>query len=126
MKTAGKICTGWLLALMLSGCLVVGKNKEYQVLDSDKRSQVVIGTTTAEQVCQLFGAPTEIVELSNGNAYIYRRSVAKATVFSLIILSFANYEKQYDQMVFFFAPNNILTHYGVSLHADEASYGLPH
>jgi hypothetical protein len=77
LKRAGKIWLGWLLTLTLSGCLVMGKNKQYQPFDTEKLSPVAIGTSTADQVCQFFGAPTETVELANGNAYVYRRSVSK-------------------------------------------------
>jgi len=63
--------------------------------------------------------------MSNGNAYIYKRSVAKGTGIWLVIVSFGNYDKQYDQIVLFFDTNDIMTHYGVSLNAGKASYGFP-
>jgi hypothetical protein len=63
--------------------------------------------------------------MSNGNAYIYERSVAKGTALWLLIVSLGNYETQCDKVVFFFDNNDILTHYGVSLDAEKASYGLP-
>lgn len=108
-----------------SGCLVIGKNKEYQPFDSGELEKLVPGTTTAAEVSELLGAPSQVVEMSNGNAYIYKRSLAKGTALWLLVVSFGNYEKQYDQVVFFFDENDILTHYGVSLNANKASYGFP-
>jgi len=108
-----------------SGCLMIGKNKEYQPFDSGELETLVPGKTTAAGVSGILGAPSQVVEMSNGNAYIYKRSLAKGTVLWLLVVSFGNYEKQYDQVVFFFDENDILTHYGVSLNANKASYGFP-
>lgn len=116
----------FIMATMLStGCLLMGKNKEYQSFDSGELDRIIPGQTTAAEVSQAFGSPVQVVKLSNGNAYIYRRSVAKGTALWLLVASFGNYEKQHDQVVFFFDNHDTLTHYGVSLDADKASYGLP-
>lgn len=66
-----------------------------------------------------------MVKMSDGNAYIYKRSLGKGTGLWLIIVTLGNYEQQYDRMVFFFDNNDVLTNYGVSLNAGKASYGLP-
>jgi hypothetical protein len=108
-----------------SGCFVMGKNKDYQPFDPKGLDGLVPGQTTAAEVTRIFGSPREVVKMSNGNAYIYKRSVAKGTGLWLLILSFGNYDKQCDQMAFFFDNNDILTHYGVSLDAGKASYGVP-
>jgi len=107
------------------GCAVIGRDKDYRSFDAQGLSQIVPGKTSAADTARLFGAPTEVVKLSNGNAYLYSRSVAKATGLWLVFVTFANYDRQYDQLVFFFDANNILTHYGSSLHSGEASYGMP-
>ncbi|MEE9567222.1 MAG: hypothetical protein V3W17_06960 [Desulfobacteria bacterium] len=108
-----------------AGCLLMGKNKEYQPFDSSELERLVPGQTTATEVSRIFGSPRQVVKMSNGNAYIYERSVAKGTALWLLIVSLGNYEKQCDKVVFFFDNNDILTHYGVSLDAEKASYGLP-
>lgn len=111
--------------LLCTGCFVFGTNKDYHPFDPGDLESIQPGTTTATDITALFGAPTGTVELSNGNAYIYKRSVAKATMIWLVFLSFANYDTQVDQVVFFFDKNDLLTHYGASLNADKAEYGLP-
>jgi hypothetical protein len=35
------------------------------------------------------------------------------------------YDRQYDRRVFLFNKEDVLTHYGISLNAGKASYGLP-
>lgn len=124
-KVTRLIVTALLMATLLSGCYLMGKNKEYHPFSTQHLSELKIGVTTAEEICELFGAPTEIVELNSNSAYLYRRSVAKVTGLSLILISFGKYDKQYDQMAFFFDPNERLTHYGVSLDASKAAYGFP-
>lgn len=114
-----------LLTLLCSGCFVLGTNKNYHGFDAEALSTITPGQTTAQEILSIFGAPTEVVKLSNGNAYVYHRSVAKGTVIWLIFISFGNYDKQADQIVFFFDSSDLLTNYGVSLNAESAEYGLP-
>lgn len=114
-----------LLASLLSGCIVLGKNKQFQPFDSTELDQLVPGQTKATEVTDIFGAPSEVVELANGNAYVYKRTVTKGTVCWLLLVTLGNVEKQHDQLVFFFDLNDTLTHYGLSLDADKAKYGMP-
>ena len=114
-----------LVASLLSGCIVLGKNKQFQPFDSTELDKLVPGQTKATEVTEIFGAPSEVVELANGNAYVYKRTVTKGTVCWLLLVTLGNVEKQHDQVVFFFDLNDTLTHYGLSLDADKAKYGLP-
>ena len=114
-----------LFSFVCNGCFVLGTNKNYHPFDSEALANVTPGHTTAQEILNLFGAPTEMVEMSNGNAYIYQRSVAKGTVIWLLLVSFGNYDRQVDQVVFFFDDNDLLTHYGISLNAKKAKYGFP-
>jgi outer membrane protein assembly factor BamE (lipoprotein component of BamABCDE complex) len=125
MRTMVKILTVLLIASLLSGCIVLGKNKQFQPFDSTELGKLVPGQTKAAEVTEIFGAPSEVVELANGNAYVYKRTVSKGTVCWLLLVTFGNVEKQHDQLVFFFDLNDTLTHYGLSLDADKAKYGLP-
>lgn len=114
-----------IITTSLSGCLVIGKNKEYQPFDSTELGKLVPGQTKATEVTEIFGAPSKVVELANGNAYVYKRTVTKGTICWLVLLTLGNAEKQHDQLVFFFDLEDTLTHYGLSLDADKAKYGLP-
>ncbi len=125
MKLKTYLVTVLVIAIFLSGCVVLGKNKEYQPFAPTELDKLVPGQTKASEVTEIFGAPSKVVELANGNAYVYKRTVTKGTMCWLVVLTFGNAEKQHDQLVFFFDFNDTLTHYGVSLDADKASYGLP-
>ncbi|MBC8246752.1 MAG: outer membrane protein assembly factor BamE [Deltaproteobacteria bacterium] len=110
---------------LLFGCSIFGKTKEYHPFDAEKIEQLTPGKTTAADVTRYFGAPAEVVKLSNGNAYIYKRAVTKGTAFWLILVSLGNFDTKYDQLVLFFNNDDTLTHYGVSLNADKAAYESP-
>ena len=125
MRSTVKILAVLLITTLLSGCIVLGKNKQFQPFDSTELDKLVPGQTKAAEVTEIFGAPSEVVELANGNAYVYQRTVTKGTVCWLVLVTFGNAEKQHDQLVFFFDLNDTLTHYGLSLDADKAKYGLP-
>lgn len=125
MKSPSYLIILFSIAIFVNSCGVVGKNLDHQPLDASGLDKLVIGQTTAADVCTIFGAPVNVVKLSNGNAYIYKRSVAKGTAVWLILVSLGNYDKQYDQIVLFFDNNNILTHHGASFNAQKTSYGLP-
>jgi hypothetical protein len=114
-----------LAVLLLAGCVVLGKNTDYQPFDPAFLEPLIPGQSKAADVCKVLGAPTRVVELSNGNAYIYERAVTKGTALWLLLVSFVNAERQHDQVVFFFDTSDTLTHYGVSFNAGKASYGLP-
>ena len=126
MRSTFRALAVLLVTTLLWGCVVIGKNKQFQPFDSTKLDSLVPGQTKAAEVTEIFGAPSEVVELANGNAYIYKRTVTKGTVCWLVLLTFGNAEKQHDQLVFFFDLHDTLTHYGLSLDADKAKYGLPH
>jgi outer membrane protein assembly factor BamE (lipoprotein component of BamABCDE complex) len=125
MRLTFRVLAALLITTLLSGCVVIGKNKQFQPFDSTKLDSLVPGQTKAAEVTEIFGAPSEVVELANGNAYIYKRTVTKGTVCWLVLLTFGNAEKQHDQLVFFFDLSDTLTHYGLSLDADKAKYGFP-
>jgi outer membrane protein assembly factor BamE (lipoprotein component of BamABCDE complex) len=125
MRLTFGVLAALLINTLLSGCVVIGKNKQFQPFDSAKLDSLVPGQTKAAEVTEVFGAPSEVVELANGNAYIYKRTVTKGTVCWLVLLTFGNAEKQHDQLVFFFDRSDTLTHYGLSLDADKAKYGFP-
>ena len=114
-----------LLVFVLQSCAGWAKNRDYHPFDARELDKLTVGKSTVAQVTEMLGAPSTIVKLSNGNAYIYRRSLSKGTGLWLLIVSFGNYEKRYDQIVIFFDTKNIMTHYGVTLDADKAAYGLP-
>ncbi|MDQ5986559.1 MAG: hypothetical protein CSYNP_02289 [Syntrophus sp. SKADARSKE-3] len=113
------------ITLWVSGCAVIGRGKDYRAFDEKTLAQVTPGRTTAAEVTGMFGPPSQMVKLINGNAYIYDRSLSKATGIWLVLVTFVNYDTQHDRIVFFLSKDNIVTHVGSSFQTDAASYGTP-
>lgn len=125
MKFTGNAIIVLSMILLCTGCAMFGKSKEHHDFDARRLDTCTPGMTTAGDVLKLFGAPSSLVKLSNGNAYVYERSISKGTGIWLVVLSFGNYDSQCDRVVFFFNNENILTHYGLSMNAGDSSYGFP-
>ena len=116
---------GLLMIILLSGCAIMGKGKDYRPFDEQILSRIKPGQTTAMEVTSMCGAPSEVVKLSNGNAYIYNRSVSKVLGIWLWPVSMVNYDTQYDRLVFFINQTDIVTHYGSSFKTETTAYGTP-
>ena len=125
MKRAYFVISIVLIASICTGCAVFGRGKDFVPFDENALKQVTTGKTSASEVTRLFGPPNKIVKLSNGNAYMYERSVKKATGLWLVLISFGNLETQYDRIVFFINNNDVVTHYGSSFNAGTVSYAMP-
>jgi hypothetical protein len=118
----------WIAAaamILLSGCAVIGRGKDFRPLDEKALAQIKPGITTAGEITNMFGPPNRIVKLSQGNAYLYQRSVSKALGVWMILVTTVNYDTAHDRLVFFFNRSDVLTHYGSSFDAGEAHYGMP-
>jgi len=110
---------------LFPGCATIGRFKDFRSFDEKGLTQIKPGHTTASEVTKLFGAPSHIVKLANGNAYMYERSLSKGTAIWLIIVTLGNLDTQYDRIVFFFNRDDVVTHYGSSFNMDMAAYGMP-
>jgi hypothetical protein len=113
------------LCLVLAGCAVFGRDKNFHPYDPAALTQIIPGKSTAEDVTRLFGPPTQVVKLTGGIAYVYSRSLSKGTGLWLVFVTLVNYDTQYDQVVFFLNPQNVVTHCGSALRSGDAAYGLP-
>jgi hypothetical protein len=125
MKRACFVISILLMASIGTGCAVFGRGKNFVPFDENALKQVTTGKTSASEVTQLFGPPNKIVKLSNGNAYVYERSVDKGTGLWLVLLTFASFDTQYDRIVFFINNDDVVTHFGSSFNSKAASYGMP-
>lgn len=123
-----RICFVISILLVLSvcaGCAVFGRGKDFKPFDENSLKQVTTGITSASEVTRLFGPPNKIVKLSNGNAYVYERSIEKVTGLWLVVLTFGNWDTQYDRIAFFINNDDVVTHFGSSFNAETASYAMP-
>jgi len=125
MKGTRLVISMLLVAAICCGCAVFGRGKNFVPFDENALKQVTPGKTGASEVTQLFGPPNRIVKLSNGNAYVYERSLGKGTGLWLVVLTFVNYDTQFDRIVFFINNDGVVTHFGSSFNSEKASYAMP-
>ena len=79
IKKACWVVASLLIIACFNSCAVIGRSKDFRPFDESTLKGVTPGKTTAQEVTELFGAPSQVVKLSNGNAYVYERSLSKAT-----------------------------------------------
>lgn len=110
--------------LFLGGCLV-GRQDLNEPLDATLVSRLQPGTTTAQQVTGLFGAPAEVVQLGRRTAYRYVATTTKSAGLWLVVVILAAQDTRSDWLWVFFDENNVLTHYGSTFAVHRTQYALP-
>ncbi|MEM7518377.1 MAG: outer membrane protein assembly factor BamE [Planctomycetota bacterium] len=113
-----------LLALTCSSCLFARDTINRPIAPTGV-AQLQAGSSTAEDVVQLFGAPSDVVQLGRRSAYLYTHSIQKQSALFLIVFGLNNEDLRQDRLWVFFDEDNVLTHYGATFSADEASYEFP-
>jgi outer membrane protein assembly factor BamE (lipoprotein component of BamABCDE complex) len=113
-----------LLLLFLPGCYF-GRATVNERLDAELLRRLQPGTTTAKQVVELLGAPSEVVQLGKRTAYRYDHSVQKEAAMWLLLVAFLNTDLRQDRAWLFFDENNLLSHVGTTLSAHRPQYAMP-
>jgi hypothetical protein len=111
-------------ALILPACLI-SRNTINEPLDQASIAQLRPGETTAGQVVELLGAPTEVVQLGRRSAYRFDASTTKQAGLLLLVVGFLNSDTRSDRLWAFFDEQQVLTHYGATLAAGHPEYALP-
>jgi len=83
------------------------------------------GKTTAREVSERLGAPTEVVQLGHRTAYRYDATTAKGALLFLVVINFANQDTRSDRLWVFFDEKDVLTHYGASFGTHRTQYSMP-
>ena len=83
------------------------------------------GRTTARDVVERLGAPTEVVQLGHRTAYRYDATTAKAAVLFLAVVNFGNQDTRSDRVWVFFDEHDVLSHYGATFAVHRAQYAMP-
>lgn len=73
------------------------------------------GRTTQNDVIQLFGPPSQIINLDKGTVFYYLLQEKKGRGMFLLLFNFKNEVVSYDRAIFFFDNNGVLTDYGFSV-----------
>ena len=115
------------LSLLLSipaGCAFARQDVN-EALDVATVRALVPGTTTAREVVERLGAPTDVVQLGRRTAYRYDATSAKSTLLILLLVNFANQDTRSDRVWVFFDEKDVLTHCGATFGTHRTQYAMP-
>lgn len=113
-----------LLACASGGCLL-GRSSTNEPLEPSLLALLEPGKSTAGDVTEVLGGPSQIVELGNRTAYLYEYRVTKAASVLLLLVNMATLDSRTDRIWVFFDEDLVLTHYGATLTGHRAQYALP-
>ncbi len=108
----------------LPGCFL-SRSYVNDPLDRAALASLEPGRTTAFEVVQALGAPTQVVELGDRSAYEYEHRRLKRTGLFLFLIGMLNEDTRADRVWVFFDADDRLTHVGATLSADLVEYSLP-
>ena len=114
-----------LFLLFFSAACGIARQDNNEPLDAAIVRALEPGKTTAREVSERLGAPTEVVQLGRRTAYRYDATTAKGALLFLLIINFANQDTRSDRLWVFFDEKDVLTHYGASFGTHRTQYSMP-
>lgn len=120
-----KLRTFLLATLMLLPACAFARQDVNEPLDAELIRSLQPGKTTAREVVERLGAPTEVVQLGRRTAYRYDASTEKSTVLFLLLINFGNQDLRTDRLWVFFDENDVLTHHGAWFGTHRTQYAMP-
>jgi len=117
-----RLCT--LCLLLAAGCAFARQDTN-DPLDAATIRSLEPGKTTARDIVERLGAPTEVVQLGRRTAYRYDATTAKSALLFLLVINFANQDTRSDRLWVFFDESDVLTHFGASFGTHRTQYALP-
>ncbi len=116
--------TALLVLLCLTAACAFARQDTNDPLDASTIRAFVPGTTTAREVVERLGAPTDVVQLGKRTAYRYDAASSKSTVLFLLVVNFANQDTRSDRLWVFFDERDVLTHYGATFGTHRPQYAM--
>lgn len=118
-------CPALLALLLFLPACAIARQETNDPIDARVVKTLVPGTTTAKEVVERLGAPTEVVQLGKRTAYRYDASVTKSAGLFLLLFNMAGQDTRSDRLWVFFDEHDVLSHYGASYGTHRAQYALP-
>jgi len=112
-------------ALALSTSCFVSRETTNVPLSPELVDQLEPGITTATEVAELLGAPTEVVQLGFRSAWRYDHIRAKRAGFTILVVTLMDTDARTDRVWVFFDENDLLTNFGSTFEAGGAQYQMP-
>ena len=110
--------------LALNSCFL-SRSTTNQPLKPALFAKLEPGKSTAREVVDLLGAPTEIVQLGGRSAYRYDFTTLKRSGLTLIVINFLNEDTRADRAWLFFDAHDTLTHMGTTFEGAKPEYAMP-
>lgn len=114
-----------LAALLPFAACAVARQDTNEPLDAQVVRSLQPGVTTAREVTERLGAPTDVVQLGKRTAYRYDATSAKSAVLFLLLVNFANQDTRSDRLWVFFDEKDVLSHYGATFGTHRTQYAMP-
>ena len=124
MKIPRTLRLGAVCIALLTSCFVSRETTNVPLLP-DAVSQLEPGKTTAPEVTELLGAPSDVVQLGYRSAWRYDHVHAKRAGFTLIVVTLLDTDARTDRVWVFFDENDVLINVGSTFQADGAQYQMP-
>lgn len=99
--------------------------RRFEPLDPMVIQSLRPGETTAREVVERLGGPTEVVQLGRRTAYRYDATRSKSAALVLVVFNMFGQDTRSDRLWAFFDENDVLTHYGVSYGTHRTQHALP-
>ena len=114
-------CFLLLNVLLLSSCFTLS---DQQGVDNLWRvesniSGIEKGKTTQEEIIELFGPPSQILNLDEGSVFYYLLQRKEGMGVFLLLYNFRDEKIIFDRAIFFFNDQGVLTDYGLSIEQIE-------
>ncbi len=113
-----------LSALILASC-GIARMESNDPIDAQIVRTFEPGKTTAREVVEKIGAPTEVVQLGRRSAYRYDASSAKSAGLVLVVFNMFAQDMRTDRLWVFFDEKDVLTHCGATYGTHRTQYALP-
>jgi hypothetical protein len=112
------------LVPLLSGCFL-DRSTINVPLEPTAVAALQPGTSTADDVTRLLGAPTEVVQLGRRSAWRYEYVMTKRAGLFLLVFTTLGTDTQVDRVWIFLNEQDTVTHVGSTFDSNEAEYALP-
>lgn len=105
------------LFILITACFTLSDRQGVDNLwrDESKVQNIEEGKTTQNEIIQLFGPPSQIINLDNGVVFYYLLQEKRGKGMFLLLFNFKDEKVSYDRAIFFFDNGGILTDYGFSV-----------
>ena len=112
------------LLTFLPAC-AIGRNETNDPIDPTVVATLQPGKSTAREVVEKLGAPTDVIQLGKRTAYRYDASCAKTAALILLLFNMYAVDARSDRVWVFFDQNDVLTHVGSTFATHRTQYSLP-